>query len=224
MSMQHWPASEQPREKLLNRGASALSDAELLAIFLRTGVPGLSALDMARQLLADYGSLQALFSASQTDFCRAKGLGKVKYIQLQAVLEMSRRYFWEELKQQPEITSAASARDFVYVRMSALQREVFSCIFLNSQHQVLEYEELFLGTIDQSAVYPRELAKRALFHNAAAVIVAHNHPSGVSEPSQADKSITALLVEALKMLDIRVLDHFVVGRGSVYSFAENGLL
>lgn len=224
MPIYQWPASEQPREKLLKSGARTLSDAELLAIFLRTGVAGCSAVELARRLLMDYGSLRALFNASETEFCRAKGLGPVKYVQLQAVLEMAKRYFWEELDELPALTSAAQANDFIYVKMRDLQREVFSCLFLNSQNQVICYEEVFHGTINQAPVFPRELVKKALAHNAAAVILAHNHPSGVAEPSHADREITGLVCDAMALLDIRVLDHFVVGKGGLYSFAEHGLL
>jgi DNA repair protein RadC len=224
MAIYQWPLSEQPREKLLKFGAKSLSDAELLAIFLRTGIAGCSAVELARNLIGHYGSLKMLFEASEEQFCQAKGLGPVKYVQLQAVLEMAKRYFWEELEQMPELSSATQAQDYIYVKMRDLQREVFSCLFLNSQNQVICYEELFYGTINQAPVFPRELVKKALQHNAAAVILAHNHPSGVAEPSSADKSITELIREALNLLDIRVLDHFIVGKTRLYSFAEHGLL
>ncbi len=224
MAIYQWPASEQPREKLLKSGAKALSDAELLAIFLRTGVSGCSAVELARNLLLQYGSLQALFNASEHVFCQARGLGPVKYVQLQAVLEMARRYFWEELDEMPSLTSASQANDYIYVKMRDLSREVFSCLFLNSQNQVICYEEIFQGTINQAPVFPRELAKKALDYNAAAIILAHNHPSGVAEPSLADKEITELICDAMALLDIRVLDHFVVGKSKLYSFAEHGLL
>lgn len=224
MAIHHWPASEQPREKLLKYGSKMLSDAELLAIFLRTGVAGCSAVELARQLLVDYGSLRALFNATETEFCRARGLGPVKYVQLQAVLEMAKRYFWEELDELPTLTSAAQANDFIFAKMRDLHREVFSCLFLNSQNQVICYEELFFGTINQAPVFPRELAKKALSHNAAAIILAHNHPSGVAEPSKSDREITSLICDTMTLLDIRVLDHFVVGRSALYSFAEHGLL
>jgi len=224
MAIKQWPAGDQPREKLIKMGASSLSDAELLAIFVRTGVVGCSAVELARQLLHDYGSLAALFNASREQFCSARGLGPVKYVQLQAVLEMAKRYFWEELAQSPALNSAQQAQDYIYMKMRDLQREVFSCLFLNAQNQVICYEELFFGTINQAPVFPRELAKKALQHNAAAVILAHNHPSGVAEPSSADKAITEVIMDALNLLDIRVLDHFVVGRNQLYSFAEHGLL
>lgn len=224
MSIQQWPKAEQPREKLLRFGAKSLSDAELLAIFLRTGVKNCSAVDLARLLLQKYGSLHALFNADVKEFCQGRGLGVVKYVQLQAVLEMARRYFWEALAAAPVMKSAEVAGDYLLAQMKDLQQEVFSCIFLNNQHHVIAYEELFFGTINQAPVFPREIARKAIYHNAAGVILAHNHPSGVAEPSIADKEITKTIQNALKLLEIQVLDHFVVGRASVYSFANNGLL
>ncbi|MHA7878783.1 MAG: RadC family protein [Saccharospirillum sp.] len=224
MSIKDWPAGERPREKLLAQGASALSDAELLAIFLRTGLPGLSAVDLARQLLATYGGLTALFSADLTRFCEARGLGEAKFVQLQAVLEMSRRYLLDDLQSGPSLTSPGDTRQFLLAQMRGLQHEVFACIWLDNQHRVLSYEPLFTGTIDGAAVYPREVVRTALKHNAAAVILAHNHPSGVAEPSQADRQITDRLVNSLSTIDVRVLDHMVVGSGMVVSFAERGWL
>lgn len=224
MAIHQWPLSEQPREKLLRSGAKSLSDAELLAIFLRTGVKGCSAVELAKQLLKKHGGLRALFNSSLEEFCQVKGMGAAKYTQLQAVLEMSKRYFWEDLAEQPVMNSADAAGQFLLSEMSHLSREVFSCIFLNNQHKLICYEELFFGTINQSPVFPREIAKRAMELNAAAVILAHNHPSGVAEPSMADKEITKVIRQALNVLDVRVLDHLVVGAQEVYSFADNGLL
>lgn len=224
MSIKDWPADERPREKLLQRGAKALTDAELLAIFLRVGVPGKSAVDMARELLAEFGSLQALLNAEQARFCESHGLGPAKYVQLQAVLEMAQRHFAEILQRGNALTSPDITRAYLSAQIRGLSYEVFCCLFLDNQHRVISWEELFRGTIDGASVYPREVAKRALFHNAAAVIFAHNHPSGINEPSQADKHITDKLKQALGLFDIRVLDHFIVGDGSPYSFAEHGLL
>jgi len=224
MAITDWPVNERPREKLLLRGAQVLSDAELLAIFLRTGVNGRSAVDLARDLLIEHGSLRALFECSQDRFTQSMGLGNAKYAQLQAVLEMARRHLHESLKKKSVVNSPDSTRDFLTSRMRGYQREVFACLFLDNRHQIIEYEELFQGTIDSTAVYPREVVKTALFHNAAAVIFAHNHPSGVNEPSDADKQITRKLKEALHLVDIRVLDHVIVGEGQAFSFAENGLL
>ncbi|OAI08220.1 hypothetical protein A1353_05890 [Methylomonas methanica] len=224
MSIKNWPADERPREKLLQRGATALTDAELLAIFLRTGTPGKSAVDMARDLLSEYGSLQALLGADQQRFCRSNGLGDAKYAQLQAVLEMARRHFAEILQRGNALTSPDITRAYLSAQLRSYSFEVFACLFLDNQHRVIQWEELFRGTIDGASVYPREVAKRALFHHAAAVIFAHNHPSGINEPSQADRQITDKLKQALGLFDIRVLDHFIVGDGQPFSFAEHGLL
>ncbi len=224
MAIKDWPHAERPREKLLLRGAQALSDAELLAIFLRTGVSGCSAVDLARQLLSEYGGLRPLLSADAKDFCRGRGLGRAKYAQLQAVLEMSRRQLLETLERGDALTSPQLTRSFLKSQLMDQGREVFACLFLDSQHRVIVFEPLFYGTIDAASVYPREVVKNCLRHNAAAVIFAHNHPSGVAEPSQADKNITRRLCDALALVDVRVLDHFVVGDGEVTSFAERGLL
>ena len=223
MSIKDWPADERPREKLLAKGSGALTDAELLAIFLRTGITGKTAVDLARELLDQFGSLQALLNADQTQFCQGKGLGSAKYAQLQAVLEMARRHFVEILQRGDALTSPEATRAYLSAQLRGYSYEVFACLFLDNQHRIIQLEELFRGTIDGASVYPREVAKRALFHNAAAVIFAHNHPSGINEPSQADKSITDKLKQALTLFDIRVLDHFIIGDGEPYSFAENGL-
>ncbi len=224
MSIKDWPADERPREKLLAKGSESLTDAELLAIFLRTGIAGKTAIDLARQLLDEFGSLQALLSADQTQFCQGKGLGNAKYAQLQAVLEMAKRHFVEIMQRGNALTSPEATRAYLSAQLRAYSYEVFACLFLDNQHRVIQFEELFRGTIDGASVYPREVAKRALFHNAAAVIFAHNHPSGVNEPSQADKHITDKLKQALVLFDIRVLDHFIIGDGQPFSFAEHGLL
>ncbi|MBD9354715.1 RadC family protein [Methylomonas albis] len=224
MSIKDWPTDERPREKLLQRGATALTDAELLAIFLRTGTPGKSAVDMARDLLSEYGSLQALLGADQQRFCQSNGLGEAKYAQLQAVLEMARRHFAEILQRGNALTSPDITRAYLSAQLRGYSYEVFACLFMDNQHRVIQWEELFRGTIDGASVYPREVAKRALFHHAAAVIFAHNHPSGINEPSQADRQITDKLKQALGLFDIRVLDHFIVGDGQPFSFAEHGLL
>ena len=224
MAIKDWPDDERPREKLLRRGAAALTDAELLAIFLRTGVRGKSAVDMARDLLNEFGSLRALLNADQQRFCQSNGLGNAKYTQLQAVLEMARRHFNEILQRGEALTNPDITRAYLSAQLRGYSYEVFACLFLDNQHRVIKLEELFRGTIDSASVYPREVAKRVLHHNAAAVIFAHNHPSGICEPSQADKHITDKLKQALALFDIRVLDHFIIGDGSPYSFAEHGLL
>jgi DNA repair protein RadC len=224
MAIKDWDEGDRPREKLLQRGAGALTDAELLAIFLRTGTPGKSAVDLAKDLLADFGSLKALLDADQARFCQANGLGSAKYAQLQAVLEMAKRHFQEILQRGNALTSPDITRAYLSAQLRGYTYEVFACLFLDNQHRVIQFEELFRGTIDGASVYPREIAKRALHHNAAAIIFAHNHPSGISEPSQADQHITDKLKQALALFDIRVLDHFIIGDGLPYSFAEHGLL
>jgi len=224
MSIKDWPAEERPREKLLQKGAEALTDAELLAIFLRTGIKGKTAVDLARDLLAEFGSLQTLLSADQARFCQAKGLGSAKYTQLQAVLEMAKRHFVEIIQRGDALTSPEATRAYLSAQLRGYGYEVFACLFLDNQHRVISLEELFRGTIDSASVYPREVVKRALFHNAAAVIFAHNHPSGVNEPSQSDRQITEKLKQSLLLFDIRVLDHFIIGDGQPYSFAEHGVL
>jgi len=224
MAISDWPEGERPREKLLNLGAHALSDAELLAIFLRTGVTGKSAVDLARDLLTDFDGLRPLLEANQAAFCKHLGLGPAKYAQLQAVLEMARRHLGQTLQRTNAFTNPQAVKDFLASKIRHLPHEVFACLFLDSQHRLIQYEELFVGTIDGASVYPREVVKKTLAHNASAVIFAHNHPSGVAEPSHADKAITRRLVSALDLVDIRVLDHVVVGEGEMTSFREQGLL
>ncbi|EEW06725.1 RadC family protein [Vibrio mimicus] len=222
MNLKDLPAESMPREKLLQRGPQSLSDAELLAIFLRTGTQGMNVLALADLLLRDFGSLRALFCASKEQFCRHKGLGEAKFVQLQAVLEMTQRYLGETLKRGDALTSPQQTKLYLSSILRDRQREAFYILFLDNQHRVIRDEILFEGTIDAASVYPREVVKRALHHNAAAVILAHNHPSGVAEPSQADRRITDRLRDALSLVEIRVLDHFVVGDGEVVSFAERG--
>lgn len=223
MAISDWPASERPREKLLHRGAAALSDAELLAIFLRTGIPGKSAVDLARELLDGFGSLRALLEADLSTFCRGKGLGAAKYTQLQACLELSRRHLFDSLKRGDALTSPDLTRRYLSAQLRHRQQEVFACLYLDNRHRVLSYEELFYGTIDGASVHPREVVKRCMAHNAAAVILAHNHPSGVAEPSRCDEQITVRLRDALALIDIRVLDHMIIGDGVTVSLAERGL-
>ncbi len=222
MAITDWPADERPREKLLKRGAPALSDAELLAIFLRTGVKGKSAVDLARDLLDQHGSLRSLLAAEQKEFCTSHGLGSAKYAQLQAVLEMGRRHLWETLTRSDTLTSPDATRNYLTARLRGQHNEVFACLFLDNKNRIIEYEELFFGTIDGASVHPRQIVQRALSHNAAGLILAHNHPSGVAEPSQADRQITQRIKEALALLDIRVLDHLVIGDGEITSLAEIG--
>ncbi|RYY73839.1 MAG: JAB domain-containing protein [Gammaproteobacteria bacterium] len=224
MSIADWPAAERPREKLLDLGPAALSDAELLAIFLRVGCVGKSAVDLARELLHEYGGLRQLLEASQAEFCRGLGLGSAKYAQLQAVLEMGRRHLSATLKEGDLLTTPDLVRNYLSAQLRHQPREVFAVLFLDNQNRLIAYEELFYGTIDGASVYPREVVKKALAKNSAAVILAHNHPSGIAEPSQADQRITQRLQDALNLVDIRVLDHMVVGDSEVISFAERGLL
>ncbi|HHA18597.1 MAG TPA: JAB domain-containing protein [Methylophaga sp.] len=224
MAIKDWPADARPREKLLQQGAQVLSDAELLAIFLRTGVTGLSAVELARQLLTHFGSLRALLEADQKQFCQQHGLGPAKYAQLQAILEMSLRHSESTLTRGDALTDAKTTRQYLQQRLRHYPHEVFACLFLDNKHRMIAFEELFRGTIDGASVYPREVVKQALAHNAAAVIFAHNHPSGIAEPSQADQHITQRLKSALELVDIRVLDHIVVGDGETISLAEQGLL
>lgn len=223
MSITDWPLAERPREKLLANGSQSLTDAELLAIFLRTGIRGKTAVDLSNDLLEGFSGLRQLLKADQQAFCQHHGLGTAKYAQLQAVLEMARRYLNEGLKRGDSLTSPQETRQFLSSKLRDYTHEVFAVLFLDQRHRVIRFDEMFRGTIDGASVYPREVVKKALEYNAAAVIFAHNHPSGVAEPSQADERITQRLKEALGLVDIRVLDHFVVG-DDVISFAERGLL
>lgn len=224
MSIKDWPADERPREKLLAKGSQALSDAELLAIFLRTGVRGVSAVDLARQLLAEFGGLRPLLEAKREAFCGHLGLGAAKYSQLQAVLEMARRHLQQQLHREDVFTEPDLVRRYLQTQLRHCEREVFAALFLDSQHRLICYEELFKGTIDGANVFPRELVKKSLAHNAAALILAHNHPSGVAEPSQADCLVTRRIQKALELVGVRVLDHIIVGDPELTSLAERGLM
>jgi DNA repair protein RadC len=224
MSIASWMPGEGPRDKLLERGAAALSDAELLAVLLHTGYRDCSALDMARNLLGQFLDLRGVMQAGQSSLLACTGVGPVKYAQLQAAQELARRQALQVISSSDALSSPADTRRFLQYHLGGHNREVFSCLFLDSQHRVLRCEDLFLGTLDGAAVYPREVAVRALQYSAAAVIFAHNHPSGVAEPSSADRRITERLCAALALLDIRVLDHVIIGRGRAFSFAEEGLL
>jgi DNA repair protein RadC len=224
VSIKDWPEQDRPREKLLTRGAAALSDSELLAVVLRTGVAGRSAVELSRGLLEDHGGLSGLLAMPQDALTGLPGLGIAKAAQIQAVLEIARRVLAEELKTRDVLTSPDRVKDFLRLSLQHLDREVFVVIYLDAQNRVLCMEELFRGTLTQTSVYPREVVKGALARNAAAVIFAHNHPSGVAEPSHADEALTRALKSALALVDIAVLDHFVVGQGCAVSFAERGLL
>jgi DNA repair protein RadC len=219
-----WPESERPREKLLKLGAAALSEAELLAILLQTGVRGRSVIDTARSLLIEFRSLRGLLTAERQAVCRTPGLGVAKYALLQASLELSRRHYAELMQSGPALANPKATREFLRARLRDRDHEVFCCLFLDNRHRVIAFDEVFRGTIDGASVHPRDIVKLALSRNAAAVILAHNHPSGVAEPSQADELITGRLRDALALVDIRVLDHIVVGDAACVSFAERGLL
>ena len=224
MSIRHWPAAERPREKLLQRGSESLSDAELLAIFLRTGVAGRNAVELGRDLLAQYGSLRACLDQPASRLKACRGLGTATTALLLAALELGRRYLLEDLRRGDALANPDSTRRFLQSRLRGYPHEVFACLFLDNRHRVIEYEALFRGTVDGATVHPREVVKAALGYNAAAVILAHNHPSGVAEPSQADIHLTRRLREALGLVDIRVVDHVIVGDGEAVSFAERGLI
>lgn len=223
-SIRDWPELERPREKLLAQGPQTLSDAELLAIFLRTGIPGRTALDLARDLLAQFGGLRPLLACDQRRFCETRGLGPAKFATLQAVLEMGRRHLAESLPTQPLISGAEDTKIFLTTQLRDLRHEVFACLFLNSRHYVLRFEILFHGTLDGAAVYPREVVSRCIALGASAVILAHNHPSGRIEPSRADRELTTRLGQALALIDVRTLDHIIVGEQGCFSFAEHGLI
>jgi DNA repair protein RadC len=224
MSIRHWPASERPREKLLQFGPQSLSEAELLAILIRTGTKGSNALEVARGLLVHFGSLRHLLTADQQLACASPGLGPARYAALQASLELARRHYQQLMSIGSVLSNPRATREFLRMRLRDLRHEVFCCVYLDNRNRVITFAELFRGTIDGASVHPREVVKEALAHNAAAVILAHNHPSGIAEPSQADELITRRLKEALALVDIRVLDHLVVGDDTCESFAERGLL
>lgn len=224
MSIKDWPENERPREKLLHRGAQALSDAELLAIFLRTGVRGKTAVDLARELIERFGQLGNLLQADQQQFCASPGLGTAKFVQLQAVMEMARRHLHEKIERGNPMENVETTGAFLTAQLKHFQHEVFAALFLDNRHQVIKFEQLFTGTLDGASVHPREVVKKALQLNAAAIIFAHNHPSGSQTPSQADRQITERLKQALSLVDIRLLDHFIIGDDKAWSFAEHGLI
>jgi DNA repair protein RadC len=219
-----WPQGERPRERLIERGAQALSDAELLAVVLGTGTAGANALELARQLLQHFGSLRRLLSAHRQALLERRGLGPARYATLMAALELARRHYCEALRAGPAMTAPAATRQFLTAQLRDRPYEVFCCLHLDNRHRLIHFEEIFRGTIDGASVHPREIVRQALHHNAAALIFAHNHPSGVAEASQADELITRRLRDALALVDIRVLDHLIVGDNHCLSFAERGLL
>lgn len=224
MTIPNWPENERPREKLLQKGPDALSDAEILSIFLRTGCKGSSALDLARELLDKFQGLRHLVDTDHKEFCMAKGLGIVKYVQIQAAIELGKRYLESGLKKSDVFTSPEKTREFLTLKLRAYPYEVFACLYLDNHHRLISFDKLFFGTIDSAQVHAREIIRAALKHNAAAVILSHNHPSGVAEPSTADINLTLELKKALALVDVRVLDHLVIGDKEAVSFAERGLL
>ena len=224
MAITDWPAAERPREKLIELGADALSDAELLAIFLRVGVTGKSAVDLARDLLTQFSSLNGIFAATEHELIQVHGIGTSKYVQLQAIFEMSRRALAEQLQSRDVLNSPQAVRDYLVLKLGSLTKEVFLVLFLNTQNHLVATEEMFAGTLTQTSVYPREVIKRALHHNAAAVIFAHNHPTGTAQQSQADELLTRHLKQALALVDVQVLDHFIVAGNNTLSFSERGLI
>jgi DNA repair protein RadC len=224
MAITDWPEDQRPRERLIRHGAAALSDAELLAVFLRVGVAGKSAVDLGRDMVTHFGSLNGLFSASLKDFASINGLGPAKYAQLQAVLELAKRSLAEELQAGVTLDSPHTVKQYLQLTLGGKAHESFAVLFLDVKNRLLACEELFRGTLTQASVYPREVVKAALAHNAASVILAHNHPSGTPDPSAADHSLTHALKTALGLVDVRVLDHFIVAGRHVYSFAEHGAI
>jgi len=223
MAISDWPLAERPRERLLAHGAAVLSDAELLAVFLRTGLPGKSAVELARELLTSVNGLAGLLACSE-NLQDIRGLGPAKKAQLAAVMEFAKRCLRDKLQSGGALTSPGAVRDYLRLTISAREHEVFVCLWLDAQHRVIACEELFRGTLTQTSVYPREIVKAGLKANAAAVIFAHNHPSGVAQPSQADELLTRNLKEALALVEVKVLDHFIVAGSQALSFAERGLL
>jgi DNA repair protein RadC len=224
MPIRNWPKAERPRERLIARGADALSDAELLAIVIGSGLRGCSAVDVARQLITRFGSIRGLLQAPWRDCRRAAGLGLARFALLQAALELARRHHLDALRDSRVLATGKAVRDFLLEQLRERPFEVFCCLHLDARHRLIRFEELFRGTVDGATVHPREVVRQALAHNSAAVILAHNHPSGIAEPSHADELITRRVRDSLALVDVRVLDHIVVGAGTCISFAERGLL
>jgi DNA repair protein RadC len=224
MSIASMPVRERPRERLAAQGPGALSDAELLALFLGGGMRGRSALDLARELLERFGRVSRVLAAAQPELGQVAGIGAARGAQIAAVMELARRALAEEMKARDSLTSPAAVRGYLRLHMQELGHECFYVVFLDAQNRVIRAEELFRGTLTQTSVYPREVVKHALRHNCASVILAHNHPSGVAEPSIQDQALTRTLAEALSLVDVKVLDHFIVAPGACLSFAERGLI
>lgn len=224
MNIKNWPSAERPREKLLKNGAQALSDAELLAIFIRNGTKGKTAVDIAREMLKHFGSLRILLDKKENETCSIKGFGQAKYAMLQAALEVSRRYLQEKIEKTGHIHNTVAAQKYFIAKIRNRTQEVFAVLFLDSRNHVISYEEMFFGSINSAAVYPREIVKKAIQYNSAAVIIGHNHTSGVAMPSNADKELTQHLRQALELVEVKLLDHIIIGEDPCYSFAEQNIL
>lgn len=224
MTIKDWPADQRPREKLLRYGAAALSDTELLALFVRTGCRGQTAIEIAADAISELGSLSAIVAASRQRLQALRGFGVAHHALLAAALELGRRHVLADMVNGDVLSSPQAVRQYLALHLAAREHEVFAGLFLDNRHRVIEYTELFRGTIDSAAVYPREVVKHCLARNAAAVIFAHNHPSGVAEPSDTDVRLTRKLSDALALIDVRVLDHLIIGRGVQTSLAERGLM
>jgi DNA repair protein RadC len=224
MAITDWPANERPREKMIALGAEMLSDAELLAIFLRIGIKGKTAVDLARDLLSQFGGLNGIYGANLQQLSAIKGMGVSKYVQLQAAFEMCRRALGEQMQEKDMLSSPQQVHDYLTLHLSSADHEIFVVLFLDAQNRLMATEEMFRGTLTQTSVYPREVVKKSLYHNAASVILAHNHPSGIAKQSKADEYITQVLKEALLLVDVRLLDHFIVAGNETFSFSKHGLL
>lgn len=224
MSIKSWPAEDRPREKLIQKGGKALTDAELIAIFLKTGIKGSTALDLAKKLLQDYGGLKKLLSTPLTELIKYSGIGLAKFATLKAALELGRRYQSEPIQIGSILKNSTMTRNFLSDQLREHKNEVFACLFMDNNYRIISFEELFQGTINRAMIYPREIVRRGLLHNAAKIILAHNHPSNVATPSDADKEVTLFIREALNLVDIEVVDHIIVGNPENFSFAEAGLM
>lgn len=224
MRIKEWEREDQPYEKLLIHGASKLTDVELLAIFLKTGIYGKSALDIAKELLFEYGSLQEILSSPKAKLTAKPGIGKIKYLTLQAAVELGKRYVQPNFKKQKRINTIKKAKDFLTFKMQSHLNEVFACLLLKTNLELIRFEELFFGTINETNIYPREIVRKCLDYNAAKVILAHNHPSGSTTPSAADRAATELICQALKLIDVEVVDHIIIGSEQTFSFKDAGLL
>ncbi len=224
MPIKDWPEADRPRDKLFMHGERALTDAELIAIFIKTGVRGKTALDLAKELLMEHGSLKKLLNASATNVIRKKGMGEAKYAALRAAIEIGRRYFHVTLPVGIKLNNSCHTRQFLADRLRDHPNEVFGCLFMDTHFRLICFEELFHGSVNEANVYPREIVRRGIAHNAAKIILAHNHPSGLATPSRADREVTTVIQQALALINIDVVDHIIIGNPDIFSFAEAGYL